>query len=325
MSTFELGLQPSRTAVEGIGWAAKRSKWESLLVAVAYATTSGSQQLVGELDAQWEGFQDSKKVFLVGLDFGLTEPEAVDYLAALPGAIVRLWKPEQTIRANLKPARRYHPKVYALANTGSMRNATGAAGIVGSANLTGSGLTANIETFAAFDVSYVDEVGANWIAELRKLELIAAGMPKATEQILKQYALIRRRQPAFARGVAEPPPGVVGPREELPSELLRALRSARFFWTQTLNIIPNRGRGRAGNQVDLKKGARAFFGSRVPLSEPINTPLADIEIVKRWQLGAVPCSIRPQWHGQGESPDTQGCRWLRPEIPPLEAARSPEV
>jgi hypothetical protein len=61
--------------------------------------------------------------------------------------------------------------------------------------------------------------------------------------------------------------------------MLRALRTARCLWTETLQIVQNLGRGNPGNQVDLKKGARVFFNSNVPLNAPLNTPLGTVQII----------------------------------------------
>ena len=79
---FSLGLQPAGgTVITVLGEAAAEVKWESLVVSVAYATQAGVAQLVGELNARWNSFESANKLFVVGLDFGLTEPEAIRYLS----------------------------------------------------------------------------------------------------------------------------------------------------------------------------------------------------------------------------------------------------
>jgi hypothetical protein len=97
------------------------------------------------------------------------------------------------------------------------------------------------------------------------------------KKLLAEYALLRRKvRPPLPR--PEPVPGGYDSKRDLEKPILRALQCASAFWTETLEIVENRGPGRAGNQVDLKKGARVFFGSTVPLSARINTPLGTIRV-----------------------------------------------
>jgi len=289
--SFLLRLQPTQArAIEDLGEAAAEANWESLIVCVAYATQAGVAQLVGELRSQWNRFDTARKLFVVGLDFGLTEPAAIRYLGTLKNASCHLYEARRTLSARLCPQPRFHPKLYALGSSGSMSHSRSVSGITGSVNLTGAGLTSNVEAYTRFRTSRETASGRRWIQDLAVAENLARSQPRATEPLISEYEKLRRRVPALDILRAEPTPGKYDPSHELQAPHLRALQAARCLWTQTLRIVENRGVGHAGNQVDLKRGARVFFGSRVPLQAPINTPLGTIDVVTG--SGHEQCNLR---------------------------------
>jgi len=151
-------------------------------------------------------------------------------------------------------------------------------GIVGSTNLTAGGLLTNHEAYTGFLVSRATSQGRQWFSELIATEQLARNSDTLTDGLLTQYAKLREKSTAV-KETREPLPTRYAPRSELDAPLLRALRTARCFWTQTLKIVQNLGQGRPGNQVDLKKGARVFFSSTVPLSATVNTPLGFVRTI----------------------------------------------
>ena len=112
---------------------------------VAYATRRGCDRLVRRVvgrigQAAWDR---SEKDFVLSLDYGITEPAALQYLADLPGSTVRVASPDVVRIGSLTPSNAFHPKLYlfdAVAETGY---------VVGSANLTESALISNTEVVAA--------------------------------------------------------------------------------------------------------------------------------------------------------------------------------
>lgn len=278
-SQFLLRLQPAgAAAIDDLGEVAAEAEWNGLIVSVAYATRAGVMQMVGELAERWQGFWPASKLFVVGLDFGLTEPGAIRYLDSLPNAACHLHEARQTLSAALRPQSRYHPKLYAFASGSSIKESYLSSGIVGSANLTGSGLTSNFEAYARFRAFSATASGRSWLRQLTVAEEVAKAQLRATESLLSEYEELRNSMPVTTVR-AEATPGRYEPLEELDQAHLRALRAARCLWTQTLKIVENRGSGKAGNQVDLKRGARVFFRSQVPLSAPRNTPLGSILVM----------------------------------------------
>lgn len=277
--TFVLGAQPSAIrAIDSLGVIARSAPWKALLIHVAYVTREGARQLVGELEARWPAWKEGRKLFLVGLDFGLTEPAALSYLAQLPNAECRVYDAEGTLRQRLRPRSAYHPKLYAFSDTISFRRAKLVAGVVGSANLTAAGLMTNTEVFLGFTISRRAPGGIAWIQSLAALEASARRQVRLSDTLLERYRRMRPRRmlPPLDRERLLTP---YRPSRDLDASHMRALRTARCLWTQTLTIVSNLGRGRPGNQVDLKKGVRAFFSSRVPMSRPVNTALATVQTV----------------------------------------------
>lgn len=278
---FFLGAQPSAIrAIDSLGVIARSAPWKALLVHVAYVTRAGARQLVGELEIRWPIWKQGRKLFLVGLDFGLTEPAALRYLAQLPNSECRVYDAEETLRQRLRPRSAYHPKVYAFSDAISFRRAKLVGGVVGSANLTAAGLTTNTEAFLRFAISRGAPGGIAWIQSLAALEASAKREVRLSDALLDRYRRMRPRRmlpPLDTERVPTP----YRPNRDLDASHVRALRTARCLWTETLAIVPNLGRGRPGNQVDLKKGVRAFFNSRVPMrpGRPVDTALATVRTV----------------------------------------------
>lgn len=288
---FALGIQPTGgSVIADLGEVAAEVKWKGLIISVAYATEAGVVQLVGELTDRWDGFASAKKLFVVGLDFGLTEPEAIRYLDGLPNAACHLHEARRTLSSALRPPSRFHPKLFAFGSQASLGQSRVAGGIVGSANLTAAALTSNVESYARFCVSAASADGRRWIGQLATVENLARSQARATERLISEYEELRPRVPAAEADRVEPTPASPRPRADLEAFHRRALRAARCLWTQTLKIVENRGAGIPGNQVDLKRGARVFFGSKVPLTVPTNTPLGSIDVIA--VSGREECNLR---------------------------------
>src|SRR5262249_52322246 len=94
---------------------------------------------------------------------------------------------------------------------------------------------------------------------------------------------------ALVERLVEPGPELplVGTDERRPSSL--ALATAAFLWVEVRYVVENLGRGRPGNQIDLQRGTRVFFGLGVG-QVPRNTPLGTMRI--RTHGTAVDCNMR---------------------------------
>ena len=107
--------------------------FDHLDVAVAYATDAGLEALHAAIG----GWPEATR-WVVGLDDSITQPTAIDTLANLANAQVRL-------ASLLSEGRRFHPKLYCL---WSSENPATCLAILGSANMTLHGLNRNGEIAA---------------------------------------------------------------------------------------------------------------------------------------------------------------------------------
>src|ERR1700687_1162612 len=105
-------------------------------VAMAYATATGCRDLCGQLESSMPLWRKERKEWLVSIDFGRTEPEAITLLGGLRNSEVRLANGRVVIDRHLIPESCFHPKTFLFDSAGNA-----AFGLfVGSANLTLSGL-----------------------------------------------------------------------------------------------------------------------------------------------------------------------------------------
>lgn len=102
-------------------------------LAVAYAKVSGAARLLSEEIPAGRA--------VVGLGFGLTDPPAVEQLAAA-GMDVKC-----VVDADGLPASRFHPKLYLAARAGTLTV------LSGSADLTSGGMGYNVEQYEEFELS----------------------------------------------------------------------------------------------------------------------------------------------------------------------------
>ncbi|PCH51271.1 MAG: hypothetical protein COC17_01240 [Hyphomicrobiales bacterium] len=111
-----------------------KKKCSTLNVAVAYATVSGTNQIL-------HAFKKNKlnqSRWVVGLSDMITQPDVLELLLALKGAKVRVADTNQY-------GTRYHPKVFQF---GDHKSGRPEITIIGSANMTASALNDNVETLS---------------------------------------------------------------------------------------------------------------------------------------------------------------------------------
>ncbi len=150
--------------------------------AVAYATLSGCHILHERLAQTGEWLRNEKK-WLISIDFGRTEPAALEYLADIANSAVRIPNGLRVVEARgFVPPSVYHTKLYLAKNTAAPREPAFGC-FVGSANLSVIGLTTGIECGAV----------QRWMAPLTSSER-------------KGFAMVQPQLSWFDRiwGVADP-------------------------------------------------------------------------------------------------------------------------
>ena len=221
--------------------------------AMAYSTRSGCERLVKYVSARigqrtWEA---TSKHFVTSLDFGLTEPSALEFLANQAASNVYIANASLATSTSLMPARAYHPKLYLF----DTPNRTGF--VVGSANLTNSALISNTEVVMAGTDQPQNSWNDLWT------ELVHETTP-LTSDILEAY---RRRwvrpQGRTVEPEPQPAPPVIRPTAQpVFWDAVSANRIDPMAFNQFWVEAGSMSSGGSHNQLEMPRGANRFFGFR---------------------------------------------------------------
>lgn len=279
--------------LEALGDASERAgTYEHVDIAVAYASSEGVRLLDERLSSgTWSA---ASKRFLVSIDFGFTQPKALERLRSLNNAEVRIPNGRSVLASLfLRPPSAFHAKAFAFGGE-EWHNLS--ALIVGSANLTASALSTGAEV-----VTKQLWTSAPSRAEWGHLELAkplldwfedAWATADPLSDVLDEYrsrydSLPKPRQlpeettPATRRYLASPDDHVIS--GTLPVQLA----AAKSLWVDGSSIIRNRGAD-PGNQLNTTRGTRIFFGIGSE-NRPKSTRLGMVNI----RVGSYPYIERP--------------------------------
>lgn len=141
----------------GITTLAELTGYSQFRAGVAYATFHGCDMLVGKL-RRIPVWRKSTKRWLISVDYGRTEPDALIYLMKIPDAEVRIPNGAAVLEtAGFFPPAPFHPKAYSVDNIAKGDKSVFGV-FVGSGNLTGSGLLTGSECGV---LSYWNEPGGS--------------------------------------------------------------------------------------------------------------------------------------------------------------------
>ena len=251
MSTRLLGTQADDGQyLELIRSAYKQTKPQRICVAVAYATHSG----VADLDSALSGLPRWKKAakqWLVGIDYCRSDPFALKHLSDLPKSKVRVFDGDFVANRNgCVPRHSFHPKAYLLFGSGKY------AAVVGSSNLSRTGLQRGIEAAAAVRGSDAIDDMRSWF---RSQWQSATPLGDIEDRYRGQYeSAANRRHPQASEDDAAPESA--SKSTQLKPHELRKLRVCRHLWIEAGNVTRNRGPSLPGNQLMMKRNSRVFFG-----------------------------------------------------------------
>lgn len=227
-----------------------------LAIASAYTTVEGSKIVYEAIEAAVGAklLQAMPKTLITAFDYGLTQPKALAFWLEQPNSQVFVAGAERLKKGSLQPkGSAFHPKLYAFALPNGRANL-----LVGSANMTGRGLSANCEAAtASLDVPESDVADAFDLVRREAVPLDTA--------LLKLYEEQRKKTPppTVIAGEVEPLPEPALPgRSDLP--LLRdavvagniRLQTEQQMWVQSRP----KTEGGSLNQVETARGANGFFG-----------------------------------------------------------------
>lgn len=259
-------------------------------VAVAYASEEGVRLLDEKLAG--EPWHTARKRFLVSLDFGFTQPKALERLRQLANAEVRVPNGRAVLASpTLRPPSAFHAKVFAFRGDGAPFDIK--ALIVGSANLTASALSTGAEVITK--QVWLHHPGGG--AKLQNIRQVLDWFNDTWEtadlltDVLDEYRsryrslpkprrLQEEKTPATRRYIASPNGHVI--TGALPVQLA----AARALWVDGASIIHNR-QTRPGNQLNTRRGTRVFFGYGSE-NVPRNTTLGQVHM----RVGGNPYVLR---------------------------------
>ncbi|GAB3726479.1 hypothetical protein GCM10028862_01820 [Luteimonas pelagia] len=212
---------------------AANPRLDATRVAAAYVTVSGVRSL---MDAARETNVLNSSLWVVGLDDALTQPGAIESLAALDNSEVRV----AGVRYS---GLRFHPKFFQFSDS-----STGAGGLLlGSANLTKAAFRSNVE--AGIKITYED---GETIAQIQSAWAVLWNSGVAlTSEILERYKEEYRESRANREAVARE----TGKRVLDDDEGTVDPALATTCWIEVGNIT-----GFQAEQLEIKAEQALFFG-----------------------------------------------------------------
>lgn len=242
----------------------------------AFASRKGARlfcDAIGEVVPAWANVS---KRWVISIDGGVTEPDALRYLLRQRKAEVRVPDAEELLHTGLRPLRRFHPKTLLLESQGRTPTATGL--VVGSANLTCNGLCLGHEH--AMCVELAGRIAAETAVSrgLTELRTVVESATPIDEDFIRRYESIRPAAPSVPEDFEDArSEQILRDRAVLPAAEAASLASANNLWVEVDYVAENRGRGQEGNQIDLKRGTRVFFGFGDE-ALPRNSPIGNVTI-----------------------------------------------
>lgn len=233
---LEFGPWPGPEHVLSDVWTAVTP--QRLRVGVAFASEAGARTLRSLCPSR--AFDEVPKSWLVGIENGLTQPEALAYLAELPDSEVRVPFGKKSLEsAGLRAPTFFHPKIYAYGSEDAMTI------VSSSANLTEGGLIRNTEQFMAWSGAPTDATATRfddwWETAWDKATVVDAAFISAYED---------------ARPKLQPPSGSSGSApiyeaEPAPTDL----KAAKWMWVEAIRSLE----GGSRNQLELILTGYHFF------------------------------------------------------------------
>jgi hypothetical protein len=225
------------------------------LGAFAYVTDSGVAQIRTHLSPYFGNSRSCRWLF--GCDYGRSHPTALRGLAAIRGSEVRVHDGEYVVHSKaFVPRVIYHIKTaLTLLETGYPCKQ-----IVGSGNLSASGLSSGIEGGCVVDFTEVDrESGIALISTLEGLWEMATPLARVIEEYEAKYAFVST--PIVHTAVDDHHPD-----------------ATELFWIDVGYVTKNRGPDRPGNQFDLPRRSHLYLGLEEVQHPALNSSLGHLRI-----------------------------------------------
>ena len=224
--------------------------------AFAYVTDSGVAQVRTHLRSDIGKSRECRWLF--GVDYGRTHPTALAKLKEIGKSAIRIHDGEYVVQSKaFTPRVSFHLKTALTLET----NGYPCKQIVGSGNLSASGLLSGIEAGCVIAYSHVRRKhGTALIATLEEMWENATPLEKVLPDYQSRYAAIIQ-------------PSVFGPDVDNADP-----KGTTLFWIDIGYVTKNRGEEKPGNQFDLPKGSHVFLGLKKVRNPERNSVLGQLEI-----------------------------------------------
>jgi HKD family nuclease len=225
------------------------------LAAFAYVTDSGVAQVRTQLKDYLGKPRDCRWLF--SLDYGRSHPTALRALGKFGNSEIRIYDGEYVIQSkSFIPRVSYHLKTALTLQKSGYPSQQ----IVGSGNLSASGLLSGIEAGCTVDYSKIDQkIGMTLIGKLEAMWDCSTPLENVIKDYERQYAEVI--QPAVSTGEH---PAYSG--------------ASTLFWIDVGYVTKNRGADKPGNQFDLPRSAHIHLGVKKVSHPERNSVLADLTI-----------------------------------------------
>jgi HKD family nuclease len=234
-----------------------------MLSSVAYASLSGCNLLHKLLLDANPAWNEIKKDWLIGLDNGITESKSLEYLAGLPNSTVHLYDAEYLLNNDLNPRQKFHTKLYIFES--SKDHTLGM--FSGSANLTFSGLSLNTEQAISVvfnkPITNDEQHSLDRLYEQKQiLERVFDTNVEFSQHLCERYReLCEHRQELVKNEDNRRTPRSLDTNQPEPNlNVAIAMAAATNFWVEIRYVVKNLGKELPGNQIELQRGSRVFFG-----------------------------------------------------------------
>jgi len=223
----------------------------------AFASFKGARLLTGAL-AESPNWAAASKRWIISIDGGITEPGALRHLLRLRKAEVRVPDAEELLARKLRPIHRFHPKTVVFERQSATLAPT--AIMVGSANLTCNGLCFGHEHAMSVHAASGALPGAV-SSGVVELEIVVSMATVIDAAFIDRYEAVRPAAPVLPEEFEDERADLIlHERPVIPPTMAASLAAASHFWIEIEYVVANRGRLEEGNQIDMQRGSRVFFG-----------------------------------------------------------------
>lgn len=227
------------------------------LGAYAYATMSGAAAFDLHFGEDfWTGVPSR---WLVGIDYGRTQPRALRHLVSKPNADVRVYDGAWVVtQTGYVPRRDFHAKSCFILNEGLSRYGM----VVGSGNFSSNGLRTSIEAAASLQAKSVEEFEKSIKPAADSANALWSESVPASE-ILDEYEATWTDAATRQTQIDQEVPEI-------------EIGGADVFWIEAGYVTLNRGPDKPGNQIDFPRGMSRYFGFDPPDDLDRNSVIGEI-------------------------------------------------